>query len=120
MPTLPRHITSKTHTLEDVYSGKHPCGVEGDGGKDIQIAKLLGMFTCNVKGVDIYARCEADARPLIQYLEQGGEYGSLEFSRLLGYSPIEIAEYANVILSHIDPIGLKMGRISARIYKYNR
>lgn len=81
------------HGLDDVLNGKCAVGVEGDSGKDILRAKQLGLFTCNVKGVDIFALCEEDARPLIEYLERGGTYGSLEFSRLLGYSEPEIQEY---------------------------
>lgn len=116
MPPLSSTVQAKTHTLEDVYNGKYPCGVEGDGGKDIIKAKLLGMFTCNVNGIDIYARCEADARPLIQYLEQGGEYGSLEFSRLMGYSPEEIAEYKQDILRDQSTF-CKLARISSRLMR---
>jgi len=97
MPFLPPHVAVKTHTLEDVIEGRCPCGVEGDSGKDMERAKALGLFTCNVKGIDIFAKCESDARPLIQYLEQGGTYGSLEFSRLLGYSENEIGEYERVL-----------------------
>lgn len=90
---------SKQHTLEDVLSGKSLVGVEGDSGRDMVRAKLLGLFTCNVKGVDIFAKCEADARPLIHYLERGGVYGSVEFSRLLGYTDEEIQEYAQLLTS---------------------
>ena len=114
MPPLSPNVQSKTHTLEDVYRGVYPCGVEGDGGQDILKAKQLGMFTCNVNGIDIFARCEADARPLIQYLEQGGEYGSLEFSRLMGYTPQEIADYEQDILRARSSFR-KLAKLTTRI-----
>lgn len=83
----------RQHTLEDVLSGRCSVGVEGDSGRDIERAKLLGLFCCNVKGIDVFAKCVEDALPLIQYLERGGTYGSLEFSRLLGYDEEEIRSY---------------------------
>lgn len=116
MPPLSRSVADKTHTLMDVYEGRYPCGVEGDGGKDISKAKLLGMFTCNVKGIDIFARCEADARPLIQYLEQGGEYGSLKFSELLGYTADEISQYESDIIRDGTAFG-KMAKVALRLMK---
>ena len=94
-----KSILDKQHTLEDVLEGRCLVGVEGDSGNDVRKAKLLGLFTCNVNGIDIFAKCEEDARPLIHYLERGGVYGSLEFSRLLGYSEDEIAEYAKHIIN---------------------
>ena len=114
MPPLSPEVRNRTHTLQDVYEGRYPCGVEGDGGNDIIKAKALGMFTCNVNGIDIYAKCEADARPLVQYLEQGGEYGSLEFSRLMGYSEDEVQQYAQDILKDEERPG-KLRLIAARL-----
>lgn len=87
------------HTLDDVISGRYPVGVEGNNGNDIIRARQLGLFTANVKGVDIYAKCEEDARPLIHYLERGGTYGSADFSKLLGYSDDEIISYMDSISS---------------------
>ena len=81
------------HSLQDVIDSRCLVGVEGNSGRDIERARQLGLFTCNVCGVDIFAKCEEDARPLVQYLERGGTYGSLEFSRLLGYSEDEISDY---------------------------
>jgi len=90
---LYRRCLEKQHTLEDVLSGRCLVGIEGDSGRDMVLARQLGLFTCNVKGVDIFAKCEADARPLIHYLERGGVYGSLDFSRLLGYTDEEVQDY---------------------------
>jgi len=92
-----KRLLDKQHSLQDVIDGRCLVGVEGDSGNDILRAKQLGLFTCNVKGIDIFAKCEEDARPLIHYLERGGVYGSLEFSRLLGYSDEEVDEYADYI-----------------------
>ena len=94
---LYQECLARQHTLEDVLSGRCLVGVEGDSGRDLVRARQLGLFTCNVKGVDIFAKCEADARPLIHYLERGGVYGSVEFSRLLGYTDEEIAGYARLL-----------------------
>lgn len=95
------NINTSQHCLKDVIDGKYPVGVEGNSGRDILKAKQLGLFTCNVNGIDIYAKCEADARPLIHYLERGGEYGSEEFSRILGYSESEITEYGKKIIQDL-------------------
>jgi len=95
---LKRMVDARTHKLEDVVEGHVPVGVEGASGMDILLAKQLGLFTCNVAGVDIFARCEDDARPLIHYLERGGTYGSLEFSKLLGYDEEEIELYRCYLL----------------------
>ena len=92
-------LFNNQHSLQDVLDGKYPVGVEGDSGNDIKRAKMLGMFTCNVNGIYIFAKCEADARPLVQYLERGGTYGSLEFSKLLGYTNDQIEYYRNSILN---------------------
>ena len=94
---LYQECLAKQHTLEDVLAGRCLVGVEGDSGRDLVRAKQLGLFTCNVKGVDIFAKCEADARPLVHYLERGGVYGSLEFSRLLGYTDEEIREHTQLL-----------------------
>ena len=115
MPFMPPHVSYKTHTLEDVVQGRFPCGVEGDSGKDMKRAKALGLFSCNVKGIDIFARCESDARPLIQYLEQGGTYGSLDFSRLLGYTEEEVKDYERVLLE--DSPKSKFLSVAARLIK---
>lgn len=96
--TLKGEIDAQTHTLRDVVEGRVQVGVEGDSGKDILLARKLGLFTCNVAGVDIFARCEEDARPLIHYLERGGMYGSLEFSSLLGYTADELELYRRYLL----------------------
>jgi len=94
---LYHQVQEQAHTLEDLLEGRATVDVEGDGGKDVFRAKQLGLFTCNVKGVDIIAKCEADAAPLIHYLEQGGVYGSLDFSRLLGYSEEQVQQYAELL-----------------------
>ena len=93
-----RQVLEQAHTLEDLIEGRTLVDVEGDGGRDVFRAKQLGLFTCNVKGVDIIAKCEADAAPLIHYLEQGGVYGSLEFSRLLGYDEVQVEQYAELLM----------------------
>ena len=90
-------VLSEALSLTDLIAGRTLVNVEGDGGRDAFRAKQLGLFTCNVKGVDIMAKCEADAAPLIHYLEQGGVYGSLDFSRLLGYSEEQIARYQRLL-----------------------
>lgn len=113
---LKKTVDSQTHKLADVISGKVPVGVEGSSGHDIIWAKQLGLFTCNVKGIDLFARCEEDARPLIHYLERGGTYGSLEFSRLLGYSDDEIEVYKQYLLLSAEmplPHGLREFQVSA-------
>lgn len=92
-----RSVASKTHTLNDLLNKRVLVIVEGDSGRDTIRARQLGLFTCNVKGIDVIAWCEADAAPLIHYIEQGGTYGSLDFSRLLGYSNAEIEEYAKML-----------------------
>lgn len=96
--TLKEEIDRQTHTLNDVVQGRVPVGVEGASGQDILLARQLGLFTCNVAGVDIFARCEEDARPLIHYLERGGQYGSVEFSRLMGYTDEEIELYRRYLM----------------------
>lgn len=90
---LLRLVQEQAFTLNDLLEGRTAVNVEGDGGRDVFRARQLGLFTCNVKGVDIIATCEAEAAPLIHYLEQGGVYGSLEFSRLLGYDEEQLAQY---------------------------
>lgn len=94
---LYHQVQEQAHTLTDLLEGRTTVDVEGDGGKDVFRARQLGLFTCNVKGVDIIAKCEADAAPLIHYLEQGGVYGSLDFSRLLGYDEEQVAVYAELL-----------------------
>lgn len=86
-------VQKETHKFKDVAEGKYKVGVEGRGGKDIQEAKERGMFTTLVNGVPVYAKTEADAKPLIDYLESGGKYGTVEFSRLLGYTDEQIGLY---------------------------
>lgn len=114
--TLKGKVDENTHTLEDIVEGRVAVGVEGDSGKDIVRAKQLGLFTCNVLGVDIFARCEEDARPLIHYLERGGSYGSLEFSKLLGYTDEELEDYRRYLLLSAEaptPEGLNAFQASA-------
>lgn len=94
---LLHRVTEQAHTLDDLLEGRTTVDVEGDSGRDVFRARQLGLFTANVKGVDIIARCEADAAPLIHYLEQGGVYGSLDFSRLLGYSEEQVEQYAELL-----------------------
>ena len=90
-------VMKKMHTLEDLLNRKVKVIVEGDSGLDVIRSRQMGLFTCNVKGIDIMAMCESDAAPLIHYIEQGGTYGSLDFSRLLGYTDEEIAEYKKLL-----------------------
>ena len=90
---LKTEVLSHIHTLEDVATGQQPVGVEGRGGKDMKEAAELGLYTAKVEGVPIYARTQEEAKPLEDYLKAGGEYGTPEFSRILGYSPSEIAVY---------------------------
>jgi hypothetical protein len=114
--TLKNRVDAQTHTLDDVVEGRITVGVEGDSGKDIVRAKQLGLFTCNVAGVDIFSRCEEDARPLIHYLERGGTYGSLEFSKLLGYNAEELENYQRYLLLSAEapqPFGLNAFQASA-------
>ena len=94
---LYKKVLIKAHTLEDLINRKTWVIVEGDSGRDVIRARQMGLFTCNVKGVDIIAMCESDAAPLIHYIEQGGTYGSLEFSKLLGYTDEEISEYKKML-----------------------
>lgn len=94
---LLRMVQEQAFSLDDLLEGRTAVNVEGDGGRDVFRARQLGLFTCNVKGVDIIATCEAEAAPLIHYLEQGGVYGSLEFSRLLGYDEVQIEQYAELL-----------------------
>lgn len=103
--TLLHQVQEQAHTLEDLIEGRTTVDVEGNGGRDVFRAKQLGLFTANVKGVDIIATCEAEAAPLIHYLEQGGVYGSLEFSRLLGYSEEQLAQYQELLLLQ-DKLGI--------------
>lgn len=90
-------VEKETHQLKDLLEGRCRVIVEGDSGNDVVRAKQLGLFTCNVKGVDVIAKCAADAAPLVHYIEQGGVYGSEDFSRLLGYSEQQIALYREMI-----------------------
>ena len=96
---------SSMHSLRDLVDGKVSVCVEGDSGRDVYRARQLGLFTCNVKGVDIIAMCESDAAPLIHYLEQGGVYGSEDFSRMLGYDEEQVAKYRELLLMQ-DELGL--------------
>jgi len=96
MPTA-KDIKQRTHKLADVVGGKHAVGVEGRGGKDAAEAKRLGLYTNTINGVSLFSRTAEDAQPLEDYLRGGGKYGTLEFSRLLGYTPEEIAEYARFL-----------------------
>lgn len=86
-------VLQATHTLDDVANGKFKAGVEGRGGQDIREAKERGLFTTVVDGIPIFARTEANARPLISYLKGRGKYGTPEFSKLLGYTTEEIKDY---------------------------
>lgn len=109
-------VDSFTHKLADIVSGKVPVGVEGNSGNDMVWARQMGLFTRNVKGIDLFARCEEDARPLIHYLERGGTYGSLEFSGLLGYSAEEIEVYRRYVTLSAElpqPYGLREFQVSA-------
>jgi hypothetical protein len=98
LTAMKAELDARQHTLDDVAKGRVPVGVEGASGQDILLARKLGLFTCNILGIDIFARCEEDARPLIHYLERGGQYGSLEFSRLLGYTDSERDLYRRYLL----------------------
>jgi len=119
--TLLHQVQEQAHTLEDLIEGRTTVDVEGNGGRDVFRAKQLGLFTANVKGVDIIATCEAEAAPLIHYLEQGGVYGSLEFSRLLGYSEEQLAQYQELLLLQdklgIPPWGYRKASILTRLAK---
>lgn len=102
---LYKRVMSGMHSLQDLIDGKVTVCVEGDSGRDTFRARQLGLFTCNVKGVDIIAMCESDAAPLIHYLEQGGVYGSEDFSRLLGYNEKQVSMYRDLLLMQ-DKLGL--------------
>lgn len=109
-------VDLQTHKLADVLSGKVSVGVEGSSGNDMVWARQLGLFTRNVKGIDIFARSEDDAQPLIHYLKRGGTYGSLEFSGLLGYSDAEIEVYKRYLLLSAEipqPHSLREFQVSA-------
>jgi len=88
---LRREIARKTHDVMDVAWGMQKVGVPGKG--DWAIAKKQGLYMTRVKGQRLYAQKREDAEPLINYLKAGGEYGTPEFSRLLGYTEQEILEY---------------------------
>ena len=88
-----KDIQAKSHKFADIASGKHPAGVEGRGGKDIEEAKRLGLYVNTVKGVTFFAKDKESAAPLESYLEKGGKYGTPEFSKALGYTGDEIEEY---------------------------
>jgi hypothetical protein len=90
---LRRELQRDTHSLEDVASGRFPVGVEGRGGRDYAEAQRRGLYTTTVGDVPIFARTEADARPLVEYLQRGGRYGTPVFSRLLGYTEPQIDTY---------------------------
>ena len=102
---LYKQVMSSMHSLQDLIDGKVTVCVEGDSGRDSFRARQLGLFTCNAKGVDIIAMCESDAAPLIHYLEQGGVYGSEDFSRLLGYDEDQVSKYRELLLLQ-DKLGL--------------
>lgn len=109
-------VDLRTHKLADVISGKVPVGVEGNTGNDMAWARQMGLFTRNVKGIDLFARSEEDARPLIAYLERGGTYGNLEFSRLLGYSDADIEVYRRYLVLSAEvprPHGLREFQVDA-------
>lgn len=97
-----KDIVQKTHKLADVVAGKYSVGVEGRGGKDLEAAKQHGLYTNTIGGVGIYARDAASAKPLEDYLHGGGKYGTLTFSRLLGYTESEIKEYAKFLKAQGD------------------
>lgn len=116
---LLRLVQDQAFTLNDLLEGRVTVNVEGDGGRDVFRARQLGLFTCNVKGVDIIASCEAEAAPLIHYLEQGGVYGSLEFSRLLGYDEGRLAQYEEFLKLQaelgIPPWGYRRAEMAQRV-----
>lgn len=118
---LYKRVASEMHTLRDLLDGKTLVCVEGDSGRDSFRAKQLGLFTCNVKGVDIIAKCESDAAPLIHYIEQGGAYGSEDFSRLLGYSEEQIERYRELLLLQdelgLPPFGYRKQGIQLEFFK---
>ncbi|MCK4302616.1 MAG: hypothetical protein KAY24_00045 [Candidatus Eisenbacteria sp.] len=84
-------VAAKTHGVMDVVWGPHKVGVPGKG--EWAIAKKQGLYTTTANGQRLYAQERADAEELISYLKAGGEYGTPEFSRLLGYTEGEIQEY---------------------------
>ena len=98
-------LQAQSHTLQDVLEGKYKVGMEGRGGKDIAEARARGLF---VKG-QVFAKDEKSARPLLDYLANGGEYGTPEMSRLLGYTPEQIARYKDFLATQtVEPLaGLK-------------
>lgn len=94
---LRNDVLDGTHSLQDVIDGKVKVGVEGGGGAEIIEARQRGLYTTKVGRIPIYARTKEDADPLVKYLENGGKYGSLEFSRLLGYTNAQIKRYSQFI-----------------------
>jgi len=102
---LRKKVAAVQHKLEDVVNGKLNVGV--GGADDLKQAKGKGLWTTRLNGVGIYARSEADAYPVIKYLQGGGRYGTPTFSRLLGYSEREIQEYQEYLgeLARSDLVG---------------
>jgi len=110
-------VQGRTHTLADVISGRYPVGVEGAGGKDVVNARKAGLFVGREGGVTFFALTPAKAAPLVKYLRHGGVYGSVTFSRLLGYTETEIEEYVEFLRASgqdhlVKSAGVRKGSVS--------
>jgi len=91
-------IQAKSHTVHDVISGRFPVGVHS-ASTDEQKAKDAGLYTTRVGNLLVYAKDQDAAKPLVEYLEGGGRYGTPEFSKLLGYTDEEIDQYRRFLES---------------------
>ncbi|NQT15523.1 MAG: hypothetical protein HQ582_22385, partial [Planctomycetes bacterium] len=92
-----REKIKDSHSLDDIAAGKYPIGAEGSGGEDAEEARAQGMFVVRLRGHDFFALSEEAAQPMIDYMKGGGRYGTTTMSRLMGYTPEQIADYANFL-----------------------
>lgn len=99
---LKHAVDSQQHSFEDVLHRRVRVGVEGDSGRDMLRAEQAGLFTERVNGIDVFAHSPDDAGPLIQYLKNGGIYGSPEFSSLLGYTSQQVEQYRRYLLASAE------------------
>lgn len=89
-------LRSSMHTLDDVRSGRHPVGLEGRGGKELDAAEREGLFVDRRHA--LYARDAASAAPVQAYFERGGVTASPALSELLGYTPREVDAFTRFLL----------------------
>jgi len=99
LETLRVKVLSRYHSYDSFMRGDGKISVTGGDfpQTDEQIGKWIrenpDMYFIKVDGLPIFAHSKEYAAPLVDYLRDGGEYGTAEFSRLLGYSEKEIEEY---------------------------